>query len=277
MTKKIFLLCIAVLLAIHCTTSAKDKGLPEAERIQIAVEIIDDTRHKSFNSANLLEHYLSSRLVEKNLVNVVNAKNPDEISAQASPADLGELLVFNAVEVPTTAKLPEDFDQNHYRDIGASYVVHCEILALGLTKIEDPTLATITSVVGGGMSFGAAGSDSRDKNIRRVAAGLSLVGGAIDMKRTALNTVVVMQFIDVNAGKVLWQQNFIGQGLKHKRPGKEFDTVWTRALHESIEDSAKMISKRVNKYVDNVIVKGKSDKNFLSKANTFGLNTGKFF
>ena len=274
-------MCVAILLAIHGAAAAKDKGLPEAERIQIAVEVIDGSRHKDFNTATLLEYYLDSRLVDKNLVNVVNAKPWDEMSAKAegiAAENVGALLVFDAVEVPPPGDLPADFDAQHYRDIGANYVVRCEILALGLTKVDDPTLATITSLVGGGLSFGAANSDSRDKNIRRIAAGISLIGGAIDMKRTALNTVVVMQFVDVNAGKVLWQQNFVGRGFKHKSSGKEFDDIWTRALHESIEDSAKRISKRVNKYVDRVIIKGKSDDGFLPKDFSFnGLSATKFF
>ncbi len=281
MTKKFFLLCVALIVAIHGAAAAKDKGLPEAERIQIAVEVIDGSRHKDFNTATLLEYYLDSRLVDKNLVNVVNAKPWDEMSAKAegiAAENVGALLVFDAVEIPPPGDVPADFDAQHYRDIGANYVVRCEILALGLTKVDDPTLATITSLVGGGLSFSAANSDSRDKNIRRIAAGISLIGGAIDMKRTALNTVVVMQFVDVNAGKVLWQQNFVGRGFKHKSSGKEFDDIWTRALHESVEDSAKRISKRVNKYVDRVIIKGKSDDGFLPKDFSFnGLSATKFF
>ena len=87
-----------------------------------------------------------------------------------------------------------------------------------------------------------------------------------------------MQFIDVETGKVLWYENFVGQAVKHHNGGKNFDDPWTRAFHESVDDSAKNISKRVNKYVDNVIFKGKSDKNFLPKKFSIGgLKSGKLF
>ena len=282
MTKKLFLLCVALIVAIHGAAAAKEKGLPEAERIQIAVEVVDGSRHKDFNTATLLEYYLTGRLVDKNLVNIVNAKDWDNTSAKAegiaAAGNLGELLIFDAVEIPPPGDLPADFDAQHYRDIGANYVVRCEILALGLTKVDDPTISTVTGLIGSGISFAGSGNKGRDKTLRKVGTGINFASKFIDIHRTALNTVVVMQFVDVNAGKVLWQQNFVGQGLKHGSPGKEFDDIWTRALHESVEDSAKRISKRVNKYVDRVIIKGKSDDGFLPKDFSFnGLSATKFF
>ena len=268
MTKKLFLLCVALLMVIHGAAAAKDKGLPEAERIKIALEVIDETRHADFNSATLLEHYLSSRLVDKNLVNVVNAKTAGETSAKAegiTATNLGAIMIFNAVEIPPPVENIENFDGQRYRDLGADYVVRCEILALGLTKVDDPTLATVTGLVGSGISFAGSGSSNRDKTLRKVGTGINFASKFLDIQRTALNTVVIMQFIDVATGNVLWQQNFVGQGLKHRNPGKEFDDVWTRAFHESVDDTAKRISKRVNKYVDKVIIRGKSDSDFLPK------------
>lgn len=279
MPKKLFVMCVAILLAIHTAAAAKDKGLPEAERINVAVEVVDDSRHKDFNTATLLENYLASRLVDKNLVNVVNERFAGDAKAEGIPAEnLGAILIFDAVEIPPPSDVPADFDQKHYQDIGASYVVRCEILALGLTKVDDPTLSTVTGLVGTGISFAGSGNKNRDKTLRKIGTGINFASKFLDIHSTALKTVVVMKFIDVNAGKVLWQQNFVGEGIKHRSPGKDFDDVWTRAFHESVEDTAKMISKRVNKYVDRVIVKGKSDDGFLPKDFSFnGLGVSKFF
>ena len=283
MTKKIFLMCLTILLAFHCAASAKKAEIPEEDRIKIAVEVIDGTRHKDFNTATLLENYLSTRLVEKNLVNVVGNKFPDGTIPNAKAegvGNLGELLIFDAVELPANVETPADFDRQRYQNLGANYVVRCEVLALGLTKVDDETIGTITSIVGGGLSLGGSGNKSSDKTLRRIgsAVGLLGLGGAFLTKRTALNTVVTMQFIDVETGKVLWYENFVGQAVKHHNGGKNFDDPWTRAFHESVDDSAKNISKRVNKYVDNVIFKGKSDKDFLPKKFSIGgLKSGKLF
>ena len=281
MTKKFFLMCLAILLVFHGAASAKKAEIPEEDRIKIAVEVVDDTRHKEFNTATLLENYLATRLVEKNLVNVVGEENSDGTIPNAKAegvGNLGELLVFDAVELPTTAEIPADFDRQKYQNLGAAYVVRCEVLALGLTKVDDETIGMISSIGGGGLSLGGSGNKSSDKTLRRIgsAVGLLGLGGAFLTKRTALNTVVTMQFIDVNTGTVLWQENFVGQGVKHHNGGKKFDDPWTRALHESVDNSAKNISKRVNKYVDKVLINGKSDKDFLPKK-TFGLNKGKLF
>ena len=283
MTKKFFLMCLAILLAIHCSAAAKKAEVPEEDRIRIAVEVVDGTRHKEFNTATLLENYLATRLVEKNLVNVVGEENSDGTIPNAKAegvGNLGELLIFDAVELPANVETPADFDQQRYQNIGASYVVRCEVLALGLTKVEDETIGTISSIVGGGLALSGSGNSSSDKTLRRVgsAVGLLGLGGVFLTKRTALNTVVNMQFIDVETGKVHWHENFVGLAVKHSKGGKNFDDPWTRAFHESVEDSAKNISKRVNKYVDNVIFKGKSDKNFLPKKfSVGGLNKNKLF
>ena len=283
MTKKLFLMCVAILLVFHGAASAKKAEIPEEDRIRIAVEVVDGTRHTDFNTATLLENYLATRLVDKKLVNVVGEENFDGTIDNAKAegvGNLGELLIFDAVELPTTAETPADFNQQRYQSLGAAYVVRCEVLALGLTKVEDETIGTISSIVGGGLALGGSGNSSSDKTLRRVgsAVGLLGIGGVFLTNRTALNTVVNMQFIDVETGKVLWQENFIGQAVKHSKGGKNFDDPWTRAFHESVEDSAKSISKRVNKYVDNVIFKGKSDKGFLPKKfSVGGLNKSKLF
>ena len=287
--KKFFLLCLMILLGVQCSAAAKDKGLPEEQRIKIAVEIMNTSRYKELPTATLLETFLNDKLVEKNLVNVLDSKilgetkpfdeglirDEDTTVDTPNPAEnIGELLIFDAIELPPPSGTPKNFDADAYKNLGAAYVVRCEILGIGASKVEDKTIGAVTSIVGGGLSFGGGnGSSHRDKTLRRVgtAVGLLGFGELLDVtKRTALNTVVLIQFINVETGQVVWQEHFTGQAIKHHRAKKTFDNVWEQAYTESVEDSAKRIAKRVNKYVDKVIVKGKSDKSFLPKKNPFG-------
>ena len=289
MIRKIFLICLAILLGVQGSAFAKSKGLPEEERINIAVEIKDTSRHKELDTARNLDIFLGNKLVEKNLINVVDSKVIGETKApfddglirdedvaadkNVSAENIGELLIFDAVELPAPSETPENFDADAYRDKGAAYVIRCEVLALGATKVDDPTLATIFSAVGTAVAFTGSGNKNRDKTLRRIGLGIGL-GGFIQTKRTALNTVVNMQFINVETGQILWQEHFTGKAIKHHKPDKEFDDAWTQAYVASIEDSAKRIAKRVNKYVDKVIINGKSDKSFLPKTPLGGLSGG---
>ena len=288
MAKKIFLLCLAMLFVVTNAAAAKDKGLPEEERVKIFVEVTDDTRHPEFGTAQNLETFLNEKIVEKNFVSVVEKKLEDGLildedrpaTQKVSAENIGELLVFNAIELPTSSATPENFNQDFYQNLGAAYVVRCEVLALGLTKVEDKAFGIVTNVLGAGFTLSGQGSSNRDKTLRRIGTSfgaLTYLGMADFTKRTALNTVVNMKFISVESGQILWEENFTGQAVKHRKPDKNFDDVWEQAYIESVEDAAKKISKRVNKYVDKVLIKGKSDKNFRPKKSAGSLVTGKIF
>lgn len=283
MTRKIFLLCLAMLLVMQGAVSAKkNEGLPEEDRIKIAVEVKDGSRHKELGTAQSLELFLNDKLVEKNLVTVIDTNisaedgliSDEDIAIEQNyiAENIGEILIFDAVELPRASTVAKDFEQSFYKNFDVDYVVRCEVLALGATKVEDKAIGLITGIVGGGLSFGGSGSSNRDKTLRRVGTGIGLLGfgSLLDVtKRTALNTVVNMQFISVETGEVVWENNFTGKAIKHHSPDKGYDDVWTQAYMESVEDSAKLIAKRVNKYVDKVIIKGKSDKDFMPKGISF--------
>ena len=289
MIRKIFFICLALLLGVQGAASAKDKGLPAEQRIKVAVEIKDTSRHKELGTAQNLEIFLSDKLLEKNLVNIVDSKviaesdrafddgliRDEEVTAdkKVSAENIGELLIFDAVELPASSNKPENFDADAYKNLGAAYVIRCEVLALGVTKVEDKTLSTIFSALGTATAFAGSGNKNRDKTLRRIGLGIG-VGGFIETKRTALNTVVNMQFISVETGEILWQEHFTGQAVRHHKPRKGYDDVWEQAYIESVEDSAKRLAKRVNKYVDKVIINGKSDKSFLPKTPFGGLSGG---
>ncbi len=285
--KKFFLMCLAILLSLQSTALAKSAGLSEEERIKVAIEVSDTSRHQEFGTADLLKDFLTEKLVEKNLVKVIDTKLfsedelvlDEEVTAEKNfPAEnLGEILIFDAVELPVPSETPENFDQNFYKNLGADYVIRCEVLALGLTKVEDKTLSTIFGATGGLTSLvGAWTSGSAGKTLRRVGTGIG-VGGFIVTERTALTTVVNLQFINVETEQILWQKNFAGQGIKHHKPSRGFDDAWTQAYSESVEKTAKIISQRVNKYVDKVIIKGKSDKDFQPKKFSSGAIGGARF
>ena len=281
MTKKILLTCLALLICMQTAAFAKkNDGLPEADRIKIAVEVTSSSRYKELPTKSLLENFLIENLVEKNLISVFEPKTSDDlildedkIADDKNPAEnIGGLLIFDAVELPRPSIVPENFDADAYKKLGTDFVVRCEVLGLGFTKVENETIGTITGIVGGGLSLGGSGNGSRDKTLRRVGTGIGLLGfiGMADItKRTALNTVVNMQFISVDSGEILWQENFIGQAIKH-HGSKDYTNPWERVYVESVADSAKIIAKRVNKYVDKVIVRGKSDKSFAPKKISLG-------
>ncbi|MBE8953667.1 MAG: hypothetical protein SR1Q7_11080 [Quinella sp. 1Q7] len=274
--RKIFFMCLTLLLGLQGAAAAKDAKLPEAERIKVAVEITNSSRYKELPTAHHLENFLGDKLTEKNLLNVVDMQVADESVAidraadTPSPAEnIGELLIFEAVELPSNNEPAANFNPDVYKALGADYVVRCEVLGLGVTKVDDKTIGTVTKVIGSGMSFAGNSSSERDKTLRRVGTVLGL-GGFIDIKRTALNTVVNMKFISVETGAVLWQANFVGKAIKHHAPREGYVNAWEQAYVESVEDSAKLIAKRVNKYVDRVIIQGKSDKSFQPKKFSFG-------
>lgn len=274
--RKIFFMCLMLLLCVQGAAAAEDAQRPEAERIKVAVEITNSSRYKELPTAHHLENFLGDKLTEKNLLNVVDMQVADESVAidraadTPSPAEnIGELLIFEAVELPSNNEPAANFNPDVYKALGADYVVRCEVLGLGVTKVDDKTIGTVMKVIGSGMSFAGNSSSERDKTLRRVGTVLGL-GGFIDIKRTALNTVVNMKFISVETGAVLWQANFVGQAIKHHAPREGYVNAWEQAYVESVEDSAKLIAKRVNKYVDRVIIKGKSDKSFQPKKFSFG-------
>ena len=279
MVKKILFICLTILLCTTGAASAKNSGLPESERIKVAVEIMNSSRYKDLPTGQHLELFLNDKLVEKNLLNIVGTKvtgdddgldngliRDEDITADNStPAqNIGELIVFDAIELPKPDNTLDDFDQSGWQSLGAKYVIRCEVLALGVTKVEDHTIGTIVNIVGGGLSLGGSGgNNSRDKTLRRVGSAIGL-GGFVQTKRTALNTVVNMKFIDVESGEILWQENFTGLAVKHHKPDDGYANEWEQAYVESVENAAKRISQRVNKYIDKVVIKGKTDKSFRS-------------
>ncbi len=251
--RKFFLMCFMILLSLQGAAAAQ---------INVSVEVEDNSRHRDFGTAAYLEKFLGEKLVKKNFVNVVDTKFPAEIdAANFSAEEIGELLVFDAMELPATKSLPENFDAELYENLGVKYLIRCEVLALGAMRAEDNTINNILGATSGILSLIGSGSSSHDKTLRRVGIGFGLAS-LIPSERTALANVVNMQFISVETGQILWQRNFMGMAFKHHKPHKNYSDAWAQAYVESVEKSAELIARNVNKYVDKVLIKGKSDKNF---------------
>lgn len=283
MLRKIFLMCLAILLVMP-VAAAESKQQPEEPRIPIVLEITNSSRYTELTPAKCLGHYLSNKLFAKQFLDVVLIKTdgdanilPEDVTPGAvdtsaerpvAAQNIGELLVFDVVEVPRPETVVKDFDPNIYNALGAAYIVRCDVMGLGATKVDDKTISAITRLIGSGLSFSGGGNSHRDKVLRHVGTGIGL-GGFIEQKRTALNTVVNMQFINAQTGEILWQERFVGQAVKHHHLREGFVNTWEQAYIDSIDETAKAISKRVSKYVDRVIIKGKSDKSFRDKAISF--------
>ena len=259
MIRKIFWICLVMLLSVQVAA---------AEPVPIALELDDISRYKNIGTAQILGEKLNAELGKKKFVNVMESKVLVEPSDEDVVAEIGELMVFDAVELPATTETPQNFDGAFYETGGAKYVIRSEVLGLGLTKVDDDTFGIVADIVGTGLSFASK------ESVQYVGTGIAALG-YIQMERTALAVVTNVQFIDVANDKVLWQENFIGRAVKHHNAGKNYKNVWARAYDEAIADTARRIAKRVNKYVDKVLIKGKTDKSSASNVKIGGFIGGK--
>ena len=235
MTKKIFALCVAVMLLIHGAALAKKKAeeIPLSERTRIAVEVVDDTNFTELNTAEILHDALISQLNEKNLYNVVSVGGSlDEIKTlgeNAGASDVGDLLVFS----------PEksfEFNRSYYRNLGAQYVIRCEILGLGIAK-EDPDTFDLSPGIGVGLetdeSFGV---------------GIGIFGGAASGLRNFYNVAVNMNIIEVESAKIVLRQNVRGRVIQRTKPRKGYDNASDEAYLKAIKKAAELVTKRTGEY-----------------------------
>lgn len=237
MAKKIFALCVAVMLLVHGAAVAKKKAaeIPLSERTRIAVEVVDDTNFTELNTAEILRDALISQLNEKNIYNVVSVGGElDEIKTlgeNIGASDVGDLLLFS----------PEksfEFDRSYYKSLGAQYVIRCEILGLGVAK-GDPDTFDLSPGIGVGLetdeSFGV---------------GIGIFGGAASSLRNFYNVAVNMNIIEVERAKIVLRQNLSGRVIQRKKPRKGYDNASDEAYLKAIKKAAENITKRVGEYFE---------------------------
>ncbi len=237
MAKKIFSLCVAVMLLIHGAALAKKNAeeIPVSERTRIAVEVVDDTNFSDMNTAEILRDALISQLNEKKLYNVVSVGGSlDEIKTlgeNAGASDVGDLLIFS----------PEksfEFDRSYYKNLGAQYVIRCEILGLGIGK-GDPDTFDISPGIGVGLETDEA-----------FGVGIGVFGGAASSLRNFYNVAVNMNIIEVERAKIVLRQNLSGRVIQRKKPRKGYDNASDEAYLKAIKKAAETVTKRVGEYFE---------------------------
>lgn len=235
MAKKIFALCVAVMLLIHGAALAKKKAqeIPLSERMQIAVEVVDGTNFTDLNTAEILHDAVIAQLNEKNIFNVVSVGGSlaeiKSLGDKMGASDVGDLIVFS----------PEksfEFNRGYYKSLGAQYVIRCEILGLGTAK-GDPDTFDLSPGIGVGLetdeSFGI---------------GIGIFGGAASSLRNFYNVAVNMNLIEVESSKIVLRQNLTGRVIQHKKPRKGYDNASDEAYLKAIKKTAEIITKRVVDY-----------------------------
>ena len=249
MTKKIFLLCLAILFLLTNESFAKKNQpveIPLEDRVKIFVEVEDKTSFQELDTAEIFGGIISEQLLDKKIFNVIaydSAKNFSDLKTlgeKRSAADVGELLYFNPAEISYGAGTDSDLVQENY--FGIDYVLKCQILALGTTTRAG-------DIFGFDPGFGVGVG-------RHSHFGVGIYSPiGITTKRTVYCIAVNMQFIKVDTNVVLWQRNLIGQAIRHKKPSKGYDDANDEAYLKAMKDAAKTITERVEKYSRNFLLK----------------------
>lgn len=239
MTKKFFIILMAAILILPCVTFAKKKSaeLPKSQRVNIAVEVTDATNFTELNTRKILADMLIVQLEEKKLFNIVGVgdgtlANIKTLENKGS-SDVGDIITFNTKDLP--------FEKEIYMDMGAQYVIRCEILGIGTTIENDDDFGFGNGIgigVGGGGAFGVSG----------------VFGGVSPALRTFYCTALNMQIVEVQSGAVIARKNFIGKSVKRKKPRKGYDDASDEAYLESLNDTAKIITKRVTSFTEKNIL-----------------------
>ena len=229
MTRKIFVIVLSAILLIHGVTLAKKttSKIPMNERLKFAVAVIDATNFEELNTAEILRDKLIFQLNEKKIFNVLNP------TAEYSLAEVKTLENSGAAEVGDLVTFPTqnlEIDLEKYKNLGVEYLINCEVLGVGLMKEKDSDFG-----FGNGVGIGiGTGSD--------FGVGIGVGGNTL---RNFYCTAVNMQIIEVESGAVVARKNLIGRAVKHRKPGKGYDDASDEAYLKSLNDAAKIITKRV--------------------------------
>ena len=234
MAKKFLAVIMAAILLIPCATFAKKKlyKLPQSEWISVAVVVTDATNFNELNTAEILADMIITRLHEKKLFNIVGVGNGNLAKIKtletSGAADVGDMVTFPTKNL--------EFDKDLYRNMGAQYVINCEILGLGFNTEEENDFG-----FGGGIGVGIGTGG---------AIGIGVSDGAA--LRKLYCTAVNMQIIKVESGKVMERQNLVGRALKHRKPREGYDNAIDEAYLKSLDNAAKNIVKRVETFSEKV-------------------------
>ena len=245
MTKKIFVMLIAAILIIPCATLAKKNSeeIPLSKRVKIAVEVTDATNFTELQTAQILRDKLILQFKNAKIFNAVNPTAENFLAEiktleNKGASDVGDLVIFSTKDLP--------FEQNFYRNMGAQYVIRCEILGIGLSEEKDDDFGFGNGI---GIGVGSGGE-----------FGVGVFGGVSQPLRNFYCTAVNMQMVEVESGAVIARKNFVGQAVKRKKPKKGYDDASDEAYLKSLDDAAKIIVKRVSTFTEKNILNSSGKK-----------------
>ncbi len=257
MTKKIFIMCLAIMFLLTNFSFAKSKknkeiDLPLEDRVKISVEVLDRTTFQELDTAEILRGIISEQLADKKIFNVISdeeiTKKYSEMKSlgeKKSASDVGELLYFNPAELSYGVGDEANLEKENYT---CDYLLKCQILALGTTaKIGD----VLSLNPGFGIDVGSHG---------RFGFGIySPVG--FSTKQMIYCAAINVQFIKVDTNIVLWQRNLVGQAIRHKKTSKGYDDINDEAYLKSLKNASEIIIDRVERYSTNFLIpKPESDE-----------------
>ncbi len=235
MIKKFFAILMAAILIIPCAAFAKKKTveIPINERARIAVEVTDATNFSELETSKILRDVLIFQLNEKKLFNVVNPTAENSLAEiktleNKGASDVGDIVIFNTKDLA--------FEKYRYQNMGAQYVIRCEILGLGLSEEKDEEFGFGNGI---GIGIGSHGD-----------FGVSVLGGVHGALRNYYCTAVNMQIVEVESGAVIARKNLIGQAVKRHKPKKGYNDASDEAYLKSISNTAKIITKRVTTFAE---------------------------
>lgn len=235
MAKKFLLILMAAILLIPCVAFAKKDSakIPQDQQLNIAIEVTDATNFKEINTRKILADKLIVTMYDKHIFNIVGVGDGSladiKVLKNSGTSDVGDLVMFPTKDL--------EFDKETFKDMGAQYVIRCEILGLGMTKETDGNFG-----FGNGIEFGIGGGS--------VGIGIYNSGGR--SLRNLYCTAVNMQIVEVESGEVVARQNLVGKGVKHKKTLKGYENAIDEAYLKSLDDATKIITKRfINFAADN--------------------------
>lgn len=236
MHRKFFAIWLAVLLAVHGAALARKKvpEIPEAERVRIAIEVVDATNFSELYTAEILRDVLINQLDAKKIVRVVNANGGGladlkSLGDKKGASDVGDLVIF-APEKNIDARA------DYHGGLGARYVLHCEVIGLGIVKAEPDTF-DVTPGIGVGLE-----SDSS------LGVGIGIFGGAASTLRNFYSTAVSVSLVDLESGGVVLRKNLTGRTIKRSKPSRGYDDASDEAYLKSIRKAGELITKSVDDF-----------------------------
>lgn len=242
MMRKFLVVLMAAILLVQGAAFAKKKSveLPMNERVKIAVEVTDATNFSELQTAAILRDKLILQLKDTKIFNVVNPTSENSLAEiktleNIGASDVGDIVIFSTKNL--------EFEKILYQNIDAQYVIRCEILGLGTTVEDDDDFGFGNGI---GIGVGSGGE-----------FGVGILGGVSGSLRTFYCTAINMQLVEVESGAVIARKNFVGKSVKRKKPKKGYNDASDEAYLKALDDTAKIITKRVATFTEKNILNSK--------------------